>query len=439
MLHGFFSSPALQSSFAIGAFSFAQQNTSVTNSMAADGYTWSQAYPIQVDKYGNFFALAQKTGPAHYLVYSNDAGATWHDTAWNESFLERGTIAYDATNDIIHILWNASDQNDGIIYRRYTITRSGNNISNIARTHQAQLDFTATGHYTHPILLHLSDSEYGTHGALLAIYGVNNAGVGSEIRSSLCVLNNDPLAAATTSNWTFTVTNDTNGIGIAPQIAYSKLYSNVVGNAVYPSAVRINTGSKAKDIYCFFFEGINTATSKWKFVRAAWKQVDLKWSNGLSSTQIVCNVQRLGTDIGYDLKGQLGSKLVVDSNSNVYFAFPNWKNNTDGDTWSYIYIDSNDVLSSIVDVYSAGGAHSYASSGDITYITNLIVSYTKTTTQHAYYKVYHENTLVLDEALLFDNAPVDIPLIDINGNTIVSIFRDTNIPYHGWFGSAEVI
>src|SRR6478736_6137073 len=90
--------------------SFALQNTPASNDLTQDGYSWSQANPIIVDKFDKIILPAQRNNggsKSNAFIYSNDAGRTWQDNAAfaAEGYIERGTAAYDPENDVIHMLW----------------------------------------------------------------------------------------------------------------------------------------------------------------------------------------------------------------------------------------------------------------------------------------------------------------------------------------------
>ncbi len=423
---------------------FALQNTTLTNDMGADGYSWSQAIPLIIDAHNKLFAIAEKSSGDHNFVYCNNPETTtplWFDNTGysDEIALLRGTAVLDATNDVIHVLWVATGATDGVIYRRYTINRDGsNNITSISKDTSVnlQLDFETTGsmQYQHPIMLHMNDGGGdGTYGKLFALWAARNStGSGNELRASMCVLGATADRGKTAGNWVAPVVSDTTGIGNAPQVAYSIIDTNTHADVMYPSAAR---KAATKDVYVFYADG----NEVWKWLRLDWNSTD--WSSGITTPATVTAIQRAGTDTGYNLKAQVGTKPQVDATlDRVYFGFASWKDNTNGDTWSFVYVDNTDTLSAINDIYSANGAHSYAPVGDIQFDSTshrLAVSYIKTSTQHAYVQLYNGLTQTQSEAILFATEPVDIPLISNRFSTELApfLFRDTNTPHKGWYGT----
>jgi hypothetical protein len=117
---------------------FARQETTVTNDLSPDGYNWSQASPLLIDRYGSIIIPAQRHNNAdkrNLFVYSNDGGATWQDGAVLEGFIERGAAAYDPANDVIHMLWIGVSPADGVFYRRYVPIRNAEHkIAGIEKT-----------------------------------------------------------------------------------------------------------------------------------------------------------------------------------------------------------------------------------------------------------------------------------------------------------------
>ncbi len=425
------------------------QNTAYTQNMGADGYNWSQAFPIQVDKYNKIFSIAQNKASNHKFIYSNDGGASWTDSVIEESFLVRGSIAYDSANDKLHLLWAANSVN-GIIYRRYDIARDGaNNIIAITKdtSINLQLDRQTADEmdYQHPVLFWLNDSEFGSNGALLAMWcaGSIASPATSEIRASMLRLSNSP-ADGTASSWKAPAGSTPSTMNSVPQVQSSIIFTGVNNVAPYASMLRKTSGKHAKDLYFFYANGANV----WEWRRATWNSSTNDWNSSLTPSVVIAKVVREGKDSGYNLKYQLGSKPVEDSvNDRVYFGFASWKDDSSGDTWSHIYIDNNDTLSPIVDAYSAGGSHSYAPTGDLVFdsSTGLIVSaYLKTGGSGTYLQAYNGVNRLGSEILLFNSSEVDIPLLWQGGRygnplsaKLLVLFRNTATPYQGYFGTVD--
>lgn len=444
--------------------SFAQQNTTATNDMAADGYNFAQAKPIMIDQYGKIILWAERynsNSSRHVIVVSNDSGSTWTEPtrtgfydASGEGFLTRASCAYDSVNDLLHCLWSATASTDGIIYRRYSFTRDGsNNITGVTRVAgiNLQLDFEVTGtmQYEEPSMIWLSNG--GANGEILAVWSARNTGTGSgtnknEIRASMRVLSNT-AADNTAGNWAAPVTADTTGIGNAPSVAYSIITQNNFGGITYSSILRKSSNTNSGDIYVAFYNGDSSGTPKYQFRRMRWNSGSSNWSTGLSSIVDLSNMVISGADTGYSLKNQLISQLSEDTtNDRVYVGFPVWKSNVLGDTQSFVYIDSADTVSSRVDIYSASGAHTYAPTLDAWYDNTsrrLIYSYIKND-KFAYIQTYNGTTLDQSETTLFNSVGVDIPLIypgRVNSK-LFFLFRDTvntpTPPYHGYAGTMNI-
>jgi len=422
---------------------FVPQNTASTNAMGPDGYNWTQGGmrgPIAVDAYGKIIAIAEDAGGNHTFVYSNDSGATWAESL-SLGFLTRGALAYNATDDTLLVLWAAQAMTDGILFRRYTISRDGTHaITGMAAAGAGYtvLDAETTGtmDYQHPCILWLSDT--GAHGTVICAWCSRNTGTGgtgNEIRAVMRTLTNtaaDLLAA----NWTHLGVASATTIGNAPGSAsYTALLANVTTGIPHAALTRLANG----DLFLAYHDGTTTAgtmAGNCVFRRAAWN--GSVWS-ALTSPTTLGAVKRSGTDTGYANKGDLLSKIVQDGAGNAYIGLATWKGNASGDTWSIAQITPADVVT-LTDVYSASGAHSYAPTGDLDYDTasgRLVTSYIKTTTQAAYAQLYSGTTRTQDELLLFDGAPVDIPLIRtcVLTNKLAVLLRDTNTPHLGWWGS----
>lgn len=412
---------------------FAYQNTTFTNDLSADGYSWANSLPVTVDQYGKIIALCQRNNSGtkqNNFVYSNDSGVTWTDAGLTSGFLERGMAAYDSINDLIHVCWNALAASDGIIYRRYSITRDGsNNITGIAAVAgiNLQLDFENAGtmSYQHPLILWLSD--IGANGAILCVWSARNAlGIANknEIRASMRVLSNT-VADNTAANWAAPVTADVTGIDQSPQVAYSALVVSNTVSIAYPS---IGRKASTKDVYLCYADGANVPTWRWRRMR--WNISD--WSTGLTADTLITAFQRAGTDTGYNLKQQLGSFVHNDTTNNrMIFGLATWKSDALGDTWGYVGINSDDSLTALVDAYSANGAHSFAPTGDICFDTTsgrLVVSWLTTATEYAQVQLYNglvtQGAIITAYSVVSPNG-VDIPLLypRLNGKLIM-MFRD---------------
>lgn len=431
---------AARSAVMLRAPAFAYQNTAFTNDLSDDGYSWTNALPITVDQYGCILTIAQRhnnSSKQHTIVYSNDGGATWSDSSIASAFLERGTAAYDSANDLLHVLWQAAAVTDGIIYRRYSITRDGsNNITGISQVAgiNLQLDYENAGtmSYQHPLLLWLDDAGFGANGALLAVWSArNSAGTPNtnEIRASMRVLSNT-VDDNTAANWSAPIAASTSSIGQSPQVAYSALVVNSAGGIAYPSIGRKASGTHARDLYLCYHTG--AAAGQWRWRRAQWNAGTNNWSTGLTTDILLSNEVRAGTDTGYALKEQLGSAVHEDAASDrMLFGLATWASDVLGDTWGYVGINADDSLTSLIDVYSAGGAHSFAPVGDLCVDATsqrIVVSWLTTTTEYARVQLYDGLASAGDPVTAYDAVSpngVDIPLLyPRRQGKLLMMFRD---------------
>lgn len=455
---------------ALGLASFAlMESTPTDGTMTADGFTWAQGSPMLVDQYGQLIALAQWSNGGtntNSFVVSGDEGATWSfpthtsmATASGETFITRGAMAYDSINDLVHVLWNAADPNDGVIYRRYSITRNGSNgITAFTRVSgvNLQLDYQDAGtmNYQHPVLIFCDD--VGAEGGLLAIWGARNSASGtgtrSEVRASMRALSNT-TADNTAGNWKAPVSASTSAIGQSPQVAYSAIAAKAAAASLcHPSATRLANG----DVFVVYTDG--DSTEEIQRVVMVWDGANEDWSNSLLSEVKLADVVRAGTDNGYGLKREIVTAPHEDAvNGLVYVAFSTWKGGGDGDTWSFVTVDSSGTVSAITDVYVAAEADCDSDifvTGDLMFDTvtsRAAVLYTDLPDKHIYAALYNGTTETRAGTLVFDGRPFDIPTVypaTVSGNLLV-LGRDFNDaaaenpptytpPYDGYFGTVAL-
>jgi hypothetical protein len=367
---------------------YSNPGTADSDDCSADCLTWSQAPPWIVDKYGKFILNTQnRTGPTTHFIFSNDNGSTWTQSAEGYGFLTRASMAYDSTDDVLHLIWSATDANDGIIYRRYSITRDGsNNISSIQRMDlgvNLQLDTSASRSFDHPIAIWKDDGS--AHGSLVAIWAKSGSNL-AEVRASMRQLSMTD-ADGVAGNWAaLDGTGDTFATD-PPAVDADKIYgSTTTGSSGVAAKIRGGDGAHKDDLYLFPSIDISGGgTSAVLAYRMAWSSGSSNWSGGTTSLGTVGQINQSGG--GYSLKYQLISKPVIDTtNDRLYISWARWKDGGDGDTVSFAYLDSADTISSVTDVYSALGTHSYAPAMDISYDNTgqqLYVAYITSTTNGA--------------------------------------------------------
>lgn len=415
-------------------------NTTVSNDMSPDGVTWASVRgAFVIDQYGKYIQYVQVyNGNTRLLrmLVSNDSGATWFDTGSSEGFLTRGDIVYDAVNDCLHALTVTTNPGDGgVIYRRHTITRDGsNNITAIARAAGVSVSLDApSGGSEHPTILMTSSTM------LLAAWTIYD-GEGGEIRAVRCNISSNADAGGTASNWTHIGVNSTNVVMEAPPAtaSYTIIFTRSAVTAPdYFSVKHLSNGNLA------FVYHTGSSPGQWWIKRAVW--AGSSWTS-LSSATLITSVQRAGTDTGYSLKQQLVSQITEDASGNIYVGLATWKSNADGDTWGVYKITSANAISS-VDVYSAGGVHSYAPTGDVAYDATsgkVLATYivTGAGSEYAHITLWPSDlSAVEQDAVLFNTLPVDIPIIAsprTSGKVLVT-FRETDgtptPPYVGYFGT----
>jgi len=403
--------------------SITYMNTSTTNNLGADGMTWAQAKPglFIVDAYGNYIMYVQEYSTGHTFVFSNDGGITWQDNTGNtnnaqnaptEAFLTRGTMAYDSINDVIWVL--SATLGEGILIRRFTFNRDvDSNISAINRTYGTGAIIDATASVGFPWIVW---TNTGNQGTLIVSWRSDTS-----ILAGFIDLGSDYTRVNTLSNW--------------EALDGGTAFTTVAASTADGLAVSYKTSGAHSQSLWFCFPMITGAF--WKWCRYDYSAGT--WSVSQAATNLTTLDNGNG---GYNLKYQLPTSFVFIGDS-AFIGVPLWKDSTDGDTWRAVKIADDDSVS-VVDAYSAGGTHSYAPTGDIYATTNkVIVAYIKTGAGSEYYyvKIYDTSLVQIgDEELIFDSAPVDIPLLVYDtGGTILTAFRDSvntpTPPYHGWFGT----
>lgn len=421
----------------LGSASFADMNTTYTNNLSADGLTWAAQHgAFVVDSFGKFIQYGQRynanTKRNAYFV-SNDSGATWADkepVAGGEGFLTRGGIVYDAGRDCLHQVCITENPGDGgMIYRRNSITRDGsNNITAITRASgvSVSLDDPSSGVEFPTIVM--------TDANTLLVAWIARTASGGEIRSCKCDISGNADAGGTASNWVHIGVNSSTTIGSAPAVAsYTIPYTQASAVFTYFALKQLTSG----DLRWVYHSG--AAPGQYRTRRSVRSAANV-W-NSLSTPAAIIDVQRSGTNTGYSDKPQLISQLTEDAAGNVYVGLATWASNALGDTWG-IYKIASDDSSTGVDVYSAGGAHSYAPTGDCAYDATtgqLVVSYETTTAEDAVVRLYTTSLVAAQAAqTAYSAQDIDIPLIyatNQGGKLLMGWRVQGSPPQHGMFGS----
>ena len=415
-----------------------QMNTTATNDLSPDGFTWADLNAFVVDKFGNLMIKGQRNNAGsqyNVMIFSNDGGLTWTDNATTEASLTRSSIAYDSANDILHSLDMAVDMTsvNGLIYRQWSIARDASNkITSLSRVGgiNLQLDFYSstnvmTGDF--PKLQLYTDAAFGKFGALLAVWSVAGATVAAfEFRTSMVVLGASSSAGGTAGNWKAPVaTGDTTtlGAGTQPQVAYNIAFGRAgVNNGIVASHsfVRKVANTNINDIYFFFLDtnggGANT---RWSHRRFRWNGATNDWTTGLSAAVIIQAMVGSGSDSGYNLKYQLITQCAEDTaNDRVYVGAPYWRSNAFGDSDFVSYINAAGAAVRFAEVYQANGAHVYAPTLDMSFDQSgqaVFVTYDQTgAADHNYpaFIVYNTaGSVIAGPTLIYTTHGADIPLL----------------------------
>lgn len=417
----------------LGVATVAALNTTITNDLSPDGFTWAAvAGAYAVDSFGKIAVYAQRYNANTrlcYFVISNDQGATWADNtgvSGGEGFLLRGDIVYDASRDCFHGLIVTTNPSDGgIIYRRYSITRDGsNNITSIARVGGVSVVLDDAG----------ADNGNGLEfptiimpnaNTLLAAWTVRTAAPGGEIRCCKCDITSNADAGGTASNWVHIGVSSTTTIGAPPAVASYTIpfVQTTANNLTYFSVLQLASG----DLRWVYHGGPTPGSYR---TRRSVLNAAVTWST-LSSPVTITNMQRAGTDTGYSLKNQLISQ-ITEAGGVSFVGLATWKANATGDTWGVYAIAADDSVSASADVYSAGGAHSYAPTGDCAYDSTaqrLVVTYEQTTTQDGYVGLLKTDLTTAQAFAAFESASdIDIPLIVQTRTNVMILWRVAGAP-----------
>jgi hypothetical protein len=418
---------------------YANIGTSDGSDGSNDAINFSQGRVWTIDNFGKYIWLTQtRNAVVSHWSWSNDEGNNWTQGGENYSFLVRGSVAYDKNNDKLHVIWAAADSADGIIYRRYGITRDINNdITNITREDSGninlQLDVSSSNLVEQPVALWVDDGT--ANGILVALWSKHGSGI-NEARASM---RNLSLSAADGigSNWKAldgiadTFSND------APLVNADKIYSDTTGKNNLSADIRKGNGAKKDDMYVFISESDSASDDVVLAYSAQWNSTNKNWSGGWQSP---ITVGAMNTASGYNLKMQLISKPVLDTqNDRLYIGWARWKDNTAGDTVSIAYLDSTNTPSTTIDVYSANGTHTYAPTFDLAYdsvFSNVYISFIESTTNgdngSIDYKTFDGTTLSTSSRFYTspggadgEDGSADIPILfnERTNNKLLFAFR----------------
>lgn len=434
---------------------YANINTTSSSIGGSDAVSWSPAFSMMIDAFGNYMSPFEDDTGLYHMAVSADKGSTWSQIDFSSSDISNSRISviYDDISDKLDILH--ADTGGDVTYLRYSIQRDSNyHITGIVKDLSMSLENNTgctTYHVNNPLLLF---KHTGTYGTLVVFWSVNKTCTGSvtETRASMRVLTNtsaDGIAA----NWAALngVSDATGDVGPAA-VAYNKLYSysgNYLTTHDFQHSVFIEGGSgtHANDIYYFNSDENDTNG----FRRLAWNSSNGNWSGSWTARATFGGV--INETQGYTLKWQLITKPVYDpTNDRVYVGISRWLDNTNGDTQSLFYIDNSDTANLAANVYSAGGAHCLYPTQDIMYDANsgkvyifYDISGGSTVCGNVNYKTFDGTNLSSSTAFYSaasTTGSVDIPILyqSRQDDRILSFFRVNNLstpstpPHQIFFG-----
>jgi hypothetical protein len=447
--------------WALGTVVAANVNTTVTNNMGADGYTWANAPAIK-DSHNNIITITEDNSQIHRFTYLNASGSTWADSTLNEPSWTRGSMYLDDTNHLLHVLLTTTIANGGVVYRRYQVQYTGNNITDIVsdngvtiggsstRTNVVLDDGVGLSTVEHPVLIGMPNEN-----AMLAVWGAG-ASTKGEVRAAMVTFNtiND---AKTLANWVAPVSSSTTTLGAntAPATgSYSALAVTTTMVSTHVPYLGIARQAN-KNLFLVYWDGV-----AYKWLRVTWNSGSSNWSGGLGSATTIYNVTRSGTDTGYGTKVQEGLKSQLttapseDGAGNMYVGLASWNGNTNGDSWGGARIDAAGTLTTF-EIHAWGGASNNGApnlypTGDLAIdgpTGTLIATYITQT--DAKVQLYNRTTLATQgSAVQVFNAVSDIPLIlrfrvGSSGNQIGIIERDAintpTPPYHGRYTTVAMV
>lgn len=347
--------------------SIAAQNTTWTNNLGADGYTWSNANQVVIDQYGCIIISLEDNGGNHKFIFSNDNGVTWLEntgltdnahTGSAEPLLGRRAVALDTTNNILHTLNACTNASDGALYRRYIITRDVNHhIVKLDRDYNINflLEYQSgiSAHNVEsPVICWLNDASYGAYGAIVCFWAITD-GATCEVHASMRVLDNTAndqnatfwrrLDGGTTSTGVAVVSND--NVPVTVVASSGRLYQVAV--------LRKRANTHINDLYIYYHE--SSTLGSLYFVRYPWQNATSNWGAPIAPV-LIGPTSRAGTNAGSPQQYQVLSRATENvARDRVYIGYENWKSDTAGDTFSFAYINSTDAPSTPVDVYSCSG------------------------------------------------------------------------------------
>lgn len=428
------------------------------NRMSPDGFSWDSSESWTRDGRGSWIGVViDNTGPAARFAFSNDGGLTFSvsGTIDGAGLFTRASIVVDRVNDWVYALWQCTANTDGVLLRKYAITRTvpGDMTSAIASISTArdaslnlQLDFFSTTGivvYGSPQLFMLYDNPAWSSGGLLAIWSIGQTGStvnGGEVRAAFRALSNS-AADNTPANWTAPMGAGAKTITQGPNatLPFSKLHastatvSNISGNNdPFCSAVRLaNAGVYASAMAVSYFDTSIDAFERTVFQWRGSPSYD--FAGGAVATTLLAHRGGVtDSDTGYNGKQEIVSQGSHDPvGDRYYIGLPQWTGDgVGGDRWVLVEVDhgnANAVATAVVyqsakadnatAVFVTGSAYFDPVAGAV------LTTYTDLDPKNAYGRTYNRTTPAAAAVAIDTSQPWDIPCIlpwrDANGRAVV--------------------
>lgn len=426
--------------------------------LSPDGLSWDSSESWTRDARGSWIGVViDNTGPAACFAWSNDGGLTFNasGTIDGAGLFTRASIVVDLVNDWVYGLWQCTATTDGMLLRKYAITRAvpgdkTSAIASISTTRDAslnlQLDFfstTGTVAYGAPQLFMLYDNPAWTNGGLLAIWSVGQTGStvnGGEVRASFRVLSNS-AADNTAANWTAPMGAGTKTITQGPNatLNWSKLHAsttfvaNIAANGdPFCSARRLaNAGVYPSAMAVVYFDSSLDAYERTVF---QWRgSPNYDFAGGAVATTLLAHRGGVtDSDGGYNGKQELPSQPSHDPvGDRFYVGLPQWTGDgVGGDRWVLVEVDhanANAVATAVVyqsakalsasTIFVTGAAYYDPTAGAV------LTTYTDLSAKNAYSRTYNRTTPAATPVAIDASQPWDIPCIlpwrDANGRAVV--------------------
>jgi hypothetical protein len=427
----------------LAAPTMAQMTTAAeTKRGDADMLTWAGARPVLVDQFGKIVVWIQyfdqgSSTKYHIPVVSNDLGATWtaptrtgFANALGEILMIRGGYCYVAAGDQMAMCCAFTQVDAGVYVRFYAFTRDGsNNITGVTRSRQMQLEVGVAGMgFESPGAVMTGTKLVLTWGALNPAAATTKAAI-----RATSIVPAGSAADATATNYLpplnenagSGVTSDPLSSSFVASLKYSILAQGAANALPYCALDVLASG----DLAFATALGGGAGTVYWN--RAQWSGANSDWRTGLKAALANDAGHQTITAIGasgYALKNQL-YKIIESVAGVVGVIGPVWSGTADVVRLRTVTVGGTDSVSAATDVYSAGGAHSYAPTCDLGWqaaAARFVPAYIKTTTQFSFFQLFTSALAAAQGETALHAVAVDIPYVGplVGGKTLF-LDRDT--------------